>query len=75
MVQAGLLRGAVCSGGAVATASTGSGVAMAGSTSVVWSIDSGPLDLPLSRAKRGRGEARSPTNFKGQIPQVKSTTV
>ena len=37
-------------------------------------FDLGPLDLPPCRAKKGRIEARSPTNFRGQIPQVKSDT-
>ena len=75
MVQAGLLRGAVCWGGVGAGVSTGGGLVRARVPAWCGRFDLGPLDLPLSRAKRGRGEARSPTNFKGQIPQVKSTTV
>ena len=37
-------------------------------------FDLGPLDLPPCRAKRAGLNARSPTNFRGQIPQVKSDT-
>ena len=37
-------------------------------------FDLGPLDLPPCRAKRAGLNARSPTNFRAQIPQVKSDT-
>ena len=38
-------------------------------------FDLGTPDSTLCRAKKGRIEALGPTEFKGRIPQVKSTTV